>query len=511
MQSIVILDFGSQFTQLIARRVRELHVYCELLPHDAPRAEIERLSPRGFILSGGPSSVYDQGAPSLPAVVLESGVPVLGICYGMHLLAYHLDGIVRPTDKREYGPALVSVRESAIFAGVPEELNVWMSHGDTIERVPAGFEVLARSTNSPIAAMGSPARCIYGVLFHPEVTHTDHGLDVLRNFVYGICGCTPDWSPANIIEESITQVRSQVGDGRVLCALSGGVDSAVTATLIGRAIGERLTCFFVDHGLLRAGEAAEAMALFTEHLDLQVVRVDASGRFLARLAGVIDPERKRKIIGEEFIRVFEAEAQANGKFQFLAQGTLYPDVIESAGQGKKDAARIKSHHNVGGLPEHMNFELVEPLKRLFKDEVRAIGRELGLPERWVNRQPFPGPGLAVRIIGPVTPQALQTLQAADAIVRAEVESDPATARSLWQYFALLTPLQTVGVMGDGRTYANVVAVRAVTSSDGMTAGWAALPYDMLGRISARIVNEVPGVNRVVYDITSKPPSTIEWE
>ena len=511
MQSIVILDFGSQFTQLIARRVRELHVYCELLPHDAPRAEIERLSPRGFILSGGPSSVYDPGAPGLPPVVLESGVPVLGICYGMHLLAHHLDGVVRPSAKREFGPATVSVCESAIFRGIPPELNVWMSHGDNTDQVPTGFEVLGHSANSPIAAMGNAARGIYAIQFHPEVTHTEHGLDVLRNFVYDICGCTPGWSPASIIEESIAQVRAQVGEGRVLCALSGGVDSAVTATLIGRAVGERLTCFFVDHGLLRAGEADEAMALFTEHLDLRVVRVDASDRFLSRLAGVVDPERKRKIIGEEFIRVFEAEAKANGQFQYLAQGTLYPDVIESAGQGKKDAARIKSHHNVGGLPEQMDFQLVEPLKRLFKDEVRAIGRELGLPEHWVNRQPFPGPGLAVRIIGPVTPEAVRTLQAADAIVRGEVERDPATARSLWQYFAVLTPVQTVGVMGDGRTYANVVAIRAVTSTDGMTAGWAALPYDMLARISARIVNEVPGVNRVVYDITSKPPSTIEWE
>jgi GMP synthase (glutamine-hydrolysing) len=511
MQSIVILDFGSQFTQLIARRVRELNVYCELLAHDAPRVEIERLAPRGFILSGGPASVYDPGAPCLPAVVLESGVPVLGICYGMHLLAHYLDGVVRPSAKREYGPASVSVCDSALFHGLPAALNVWMSHGDNTEQVPAGFEVLARSDNSPIAGMANAARGIYAIQFHPEVTHTEHGLDILRNFVYDICGCAPDWSAANIIEESIAQVRSQVGDGRVLCALSGGVDSAVTATLIGRAIGERLTCFFVDHGLLRAGEADEAMALFSEHLDLRVERVDACERFLTHLAGVVDPERKRKIIGEEFIRVFEAEARANGDFQFLAQGTLYPDVIESAGQGKKDAARIKSHHNVGGLPERMNFQLVEPLKRLFKDEVRAIGRELGLPERWVNRQPFPGPGLAVRIIGPVTRESVQTLQAADAIVRAEVERDPATARALWQYFAVLTPLQTVGVMGDGRTYANVAAVRAVTSTDGMTADWAALPYEMLGRISARIVNEVPGINRVVYDVTSKPPSTIEWE
>ncbi|MBI3734839.1 MAG: glutamine-hydrolyzing GMP synthase, partial [Chloroflexi bacterium] len=481
------------------------------LPHDAPRAEIERLSPRGFILSGGPSSVYDAGAPSLPPYLRAPSVPVLGVCYGMQLLAHELGGVVRPAGRREYGPATISVcDDSNLFRALPSSLNVWMSHGDSIEQLPAGFTALAQSPNTPFAAMSDPARRFYGVQFHPEVTHTEHGLDILRRFVLEVCQCAPDWSPENIIQESVALVRALVGDGRVLCALSGGVDSAVTATLAAHAVGERLTCVFVDHGLLRAGEADEAMALFTNHLDLNVVRVNAAERFLARLDGVVEPERKRKIIGEEFIRVFEDEAARRGPFAFLAQGTLYPDVIESAGPGKKDAARIKSHHNVGGLPERMDFKLVEPLKRLFKDEVRAIGRALGLPERWVNRQPFPGPGLAVRIIGPVTRAALDTLRAADAIVRAEVEAAGAE-RALWQYFAVLTPVQTVGVMGDHRTYANLIAVRAVTSEDGMTAQWAALPHDLLGRISARIVNEVPGVNRVVYDITSKPPSTIEWE
>ncbi|MBI5878384.1 MAG: glutamine-hydrolyzing GMP synthase [Chloroflexi bacterium] len=513
MQAIVILDFGAQYSQLIARRLRALHVYCELLPFDAPQAEIEKLSPRALILSGGPNSVYDPGAPALPAYVLASGLPVLGICYGMQLIAQALHGVVHRADRREYGPATITVGgPSALFHGVPPALNVWMSHGDSVERLPDGFATLAQSPNTPFAAIGDAARRIYGVQFHPEVTHTEHGLDILRNFVYDVCGVSPNWVPANIIEESIAQVRAQTGpQGRVLCALSGGVDSAVTATLIGRAIGERLTCFFVDHGLLRQNEGDEAMALFTEHLDLNVVRVNAGERFLSKLAGVSDPERKRKIIGEEFIRVFEEEAKALGPFEFLAQGTLYPDVIESAGQGKKDAARIKSHHNVGGLPARMDFTLVEPLKRLFKDEVRAIGRTLGLPERWVNRQPFPGPGLAVRIIGPVTREATETLQAADAIVRQEIDAVPDVQRRLWQYFAVLTPVQTVGVMGDGRTYANLVAVRAVASEDGMTANWAHLPHDLLARISARIVNEVPGVNRVVYDISSKPPATIEWE
>ncbi len=512
MQSIVVLDFGGQYAQLLARRVRELHVYCELLPFDAPRAEIERLSPRGFILSGGPSSVYDEGAPQLPPYLLDPGAPVLGVCYGMQLLARALHGDVQPSSKREYGPAIVNLcAADPLLSTLPHSFNVWMSHGDSIARVPEGFHLLAQSGNTPIAAMGDPARRIYGVQFHPEVTHTQHGVDLLRNFVYDICGCVPDWTPANIIEESVAQIRERVGSARVLCALSGGVDSAVTATLVNHAIGDRLTCIFVDHGLLRLNEGDEAMRMFGEHLDLNVVRVDASERFLAKLDGVVDPERKRKIIGEEFIRVFEHEARARGPFQFLAQGTLYPDVIESAGQGKKDAARIKSHHNVGGLPERMDFELVEPLKRLFKDEVRAIGRELGLPPAWVNRQPVPGPGLAVRIIGPVTREGLDTLRAADAIVRQEVETFGPQVLSLWQYFAVLTPVQTVGVMGDFRTYANLIAVRAVTSEDGMTAQWAALPHELLGRISARIVNEVRGVNRVVYDITSKPPATIEWE
>jgi len=511
-ETIVILDFGSQYSQLIARRVRECHVYCELLPHDAPRAEVESLHPRGFILSGGPASVYQPGAPHLPDYVLESGLPVLGICYGMQLLAQELGGEVAPSPAREYGPAIVEIDAPhvSLFRDQPSSLHVWMSHGDRITRLPPSFSILAHSENSPVAAMGDPSRHIYGLQFHPEVSHTPRGREILCNFLRYDCGCQGQWTPASFVEEAVAGIRAQVGGDRVLCALSGGVDSSVTATLVARAVGDQLTCIFVNHGLLRKGEAEENLRLFRETLGLNVHYVEAQSRFLRRLAGVTEPEEKRRIIGEEFIRLFEEEGRKLGHIRFLAQGTLYPDVIESAGQGKKDAARIKTHHNVGGLPERMEFELVEPLKRLFKDEVQAVGRVLGLPEEVVYRQPFPGPGLAVRIIGEVTPERVALLQEADAIVREEIEG-AGLGRQVWQYFALLTPIRSVGVMGDGRTYESVVAVRAVTSEDGMTADWARLPHELLARIANRIVNEVPGVNRVVYDISSKPPATIEWE
>ncbi len=511
-ETVVILDFGSQYSQLIARRVREAHVYCELLPWDAPRQDVERLAPKGFILSGGPASVYQPGAPTLPDYVLEMGVPVLGICYGMQLLAQALGGRVAPAGRREYGPAQIELTEvsTPLFASLGRKLSVWMSHGDRIETPPPGFAVLAHSSNSPIAAMGDVTRKLYGLQFHPEVAHTPQGGEILRRFVIQVCGCSGSWTPGTFIEEIVPAIREQVGEGRVLCALSGGVDSSVTAALVHRAVGDQLTCIFVDHGLLRQGEAAQVLDTFRRHMGLRVVFVDAAQRFLGRLAGVVDPEEKRRIIGQEFVRVFEEEAGKLGRVDFLAQGTLYPDVIESAHPERKAAGRIKTHHNVGGLPPDMQFELVEPLRYLFKDEVRAVGRALGLPEEIVQRQPFPGPGLAIRIIGEVTPERLRVLRAADAIVREEI-SGAGLAEEVWQYFAVLTPVQTVGVMGDGRTYQHLVAVRAVTSVDGMTADWARLPHDLLGRIAARIVNEVPGVNRVVYDVTSKPPATIEWE
>jgi GMP synthase (glutamine-hydrolysing) len=511
VDAIAILDYGSQYTQLIARRVRAMRVYCEIFSSDVTRAELDAFNPRGIVLSGGPASVYDRDAPMLADHILARNAPVLGICYGMQLLAHTLGGRVEKSERREYGPATITVtRPNALFADLPTTQTVWMSHGDAVRELPRGFVELAHSADGIPAAMGDSPRRVYGLQFHPEVVHTPHGQDILRRFVVDVCGCAQDWTSANFIADAVAKIRTQVGNGRVLCALSGGVDSSVVAALVGRAVGARLTSVFVDHGLLRAGEARQVLEVFQNRLGLEIVAVDAAARFLEPLRGVVDPEQKRKIIGAEFIRVFAETARALGTFDFLAQGTLYPDVIESAASGRPNAARIKTHHNVGGLPDDMPFRLIEPLRFLFKDEVRAVGLELGLPPEVVYRQPFPGPGLAVRILGEVTRERLEILGAADQIVRAEIEASE-SAPGVWQYFAVLLPVKSVGVMGDARTYAEAIAVRAVTSEDGMTANWARLDHALLERISARIVNEVRGVNRVVYDITSKPPGTIEWE
>jgi GMP synthase (glutamine-hydrolysing) len=510
-QTILVLDFGSQFTQLIARRLRELSVYCEILPFNTPLETLRARTPVGLILSGGPKSVCEADAPHCDPRVLELGVPTLGICYGMQLMTHMLGGAVSSAPHREFGHAVVTVREGErprLFRELPGELRVWASHGDFVSAAPQGFAVAATSANAPVAAMEAPERGYYALLFHPEVAHTERGKEILRNFAYDVCGCTGDWTIASFIDESTARIRQQIGDGRVVCALSGGVDSTVAATLIHRAVGDRLQCIFVDNGLLRLNEAQQVMKRY-ERLQLPVHFVDASDAFLSRLKDVVDPEQKRKIIGSMFIDVFEEEARTLGHFDFLAQGTLYPDVIESVSV-RGPSAVIKSHHNVGGLPERMRFTLVEPLRELFKDEVRAVGRDLGIDREFLIRQPFPGPGLSVRLLGALTRERLDLLRRADAIIAEEMRRSCWYER-LWQSFAVLLPVQSVGVMGDARTYEYTVALRAVESLDGMTADWARLPHDLLATISSRIVNEVRGVNRVVYDISSKPPSTIEWE
>ncbi|MCY4072333.1 MAG: glutamine-hydrolyzing GMP synthase [Chloroflexi bacterium] len=508
---IAVLDYGSQYTQLIARRIRELGVYSEVHAYDGGAAHINRHDPAGYILSGGPESVYQAGAPRLPRFLLDSGKPVLGICYGMQLLTHAFGGVVDSASQKEYGPATITHAErSPLFDNLPGELDVWMSHGDRIEAPPVGFVALAESENSPYAAIGDLSQQYYGVQFHPEVNHSPQGKDILANFLFEICRCSEQWTPAAFIDDSVAKIRETVGDEHVLLALSGGVDSAVAGALIHRAIGEQLTAIFVDHGMLRLGEADDVIRVFRQKQEMRLIAVNAVELFLDALSGVTEPEAKRKTIGKLFIDVFSAEARKLQGIRFLAQGTIYPDVIESAA-GSKAAKTIKSHHNVGGLPADLKFELIEPLRDLFKDEVRKIGEELGLPEAIVWRQPFPGPGLAIRCLGELRWERLEKLRAADAIFASELADAGLLRRGTAQSFAVLLPVKSVGVMGDNRSYEEVIVLRAVTTDDFMTADWARLPYDLLARVSARIVNEVAGINRVAYDITSKPPGTIEWE
>ena len=506
--TVLVVDFGAQYAQLIARRVREAHVYSEIVPHTITAEEIAAKKPAGVIFSGGPKSVHVEGAPVIDPAVYDIGVPVLGICYGAQLLALQLGGEVSNTGQGEYGKTMLDVvTEGVLLADQPTHQQVWMSHFDSITQAPEGFRVTARTSVVPVAALEDVERGLYGVQFHPEVIHTPHGIEILKHFLYDACGCLPTWTMSSIIETQVEAIRDQVGGGRAICGLSGGVDSAVAAALVHKAIGPQLTCVFVDTGLMRQGEGEQVVDTFQRSQGIELIHVRAAERFFERLQGITEPEEKRKEIGELFIRIFEGAAGGLEDARYLVQGTLYPDVIES---GTSQAAKIKSHHNVGGLPEDMDFELVEPLRNLFKDEVRKVGEELGLPEEIVWRQPFPGPGLGVRIIGEVTPEKVETLQQADAIVREEIKKAE-LERDIWQAFAVLPDIRTVGVMGDERTYAHPIIIRAVTSEDAMTADWARLPYDLLERLSNRIINEVPGVNRVAYDITSKPPGTIEWE